>query len=91
NVYALSSYLFFKTGLLSLNHQDEVLSEQLLEDVKQRYKKEYQIVLMVKTFIENRIEFQLGNEDIIMMTLFLSTTKISHDESRIKAMIIAHG
>lgn len=91
NVYALSSYLFFKTGLLSLNHQHEVLSEQLLDDVKQRYKKEYQIALMVKTFIENRIEFQLGNEDIIMMTLFLSTTKISHDESRIKAMIIAHG
>ncbi|MEH7121021.1 sigma 54-interacting transcriptional regulator [Neobacillus vireti] len=91
SVYTLSSYLFFKSHPFILNKQDEILTKQMLQFIKKQYKVEYLIVAKIMSFIEKRMELNLDNEDIILMTLFLCKSQIQHHDNRVKAMIIAHG
>lgn len=91
SVYTLSSYLFFKSNPFRLSKDDELLAKRLQQFIKEHYKKEYSIVLKLMAFIESRMDIHLDHEDIVIMTLFLITTKIEHVNSRVKAMIIAHG
>ncbi|UOE53815.1 sigma 54-interacting transcriptional regulator [Cytobacillus oceanisediminis] len=91
SVYTLSSYLFFKSNPFQLSKEEQLLSQRILQFIKDHYKMEYSIVSKVMLFIEKRMDVHLYFEDIIMMTLFLCKAKINHFHNRIKAMIIAHG
>ncbi|MFL6560692.1 MAG: PRD domain-containing protein, partial [Bacillus sp. (in: firmicutes)] len=91
SVYALSSYLFFKSNPFSLTKQEDVLSNQMLQYLKDHYKTEYSILTKLVSFLESRMDIHLYMEDIIIMVLFLCKTKIIQMDNRVKAMIIAHG
>jgi sigma-54 dependent transcriptional regulator, gfr operon transcriptional activator len=91
NVYTLSSYLFFKSVPFQLTKKEKLMSERMLQFLKDRYKMEYSMVKKLMVFIEKRMDIKLYLEDILMMTLFLCKAKIKHFDNRIKAMIIAHG
>lgn len=91
SVYTLSSYLFFKAYPFQFSKQEQVLSQRMLQFIKDHYKMEYSIVSKLKVFIEKRMDIHLNLEDFVMMTLFLCKAKIKQFHNRVKAMIIAHG
>lgn len=91
SVYALSSYLFFKSHPFTLNRQEETLTKQMLQFIKRQYKAEYLLVAKIMSFIEQSMELNLYQEDTILMTLFLCKKQIQQQDHRVKAMIIAHG
>ncbi|WP_232311302.1 sigma 54-interacting transcriptional regulator [Robertmurraya korlensis] len=91
SVYTLSSYLYFKSNPFSLTKHEDLLSNKMLQYLKDHYKTEYSILTKLMSFLESRMDLHLYIEDIIIMVLFLCKAKIIQIDSRVKAMIIAHG
>lgn len=91
NVYVFSTYFYFKSLDLERGKGKRDTEQQLLEFLKDKNPKEYRSASKIARLIKNRLDIYLGEEDLIIIILFLKATNCTSRTNTLNAMILAHG
>lgn len=93
SVYAVSYYLFQRSTVRWVPDDPEVIQliDRLHGEIRRRYPQSYQYAERILELIKPRLDIDVFEMDRIILTLYLNKLDLLKENSRPRAIIVAHG